>query len=101
MAAESSMPITPAASVMTRASSKNCQRMCDFFAPSARRRPISRTRSSTETSMIFFTAKHGDGALVIRREVLAVGDGSAKLLHGVRFKIRRDGFEEHHAGVAR
>ena len=35
------MPITPAASVITSASSKNCPRMCDFFAPSARRNPIS------------------------------------------------------------
>ena len=48
-----------------------------------------------------FAAKHGDSALVIRREALAVRDSSAKLLHGVRFEIRRDGLEEHHAGVTR
>src|SRR2546428_461593 len=49
------MQMPPAARVMTRASSKNCERMCAFLAPSARRRPISRTRSSTETSMMFMT----------------------------------------------
>src|SRR5713226_745893 len=48
-----------------------------------------------------FAAKHGNGALVVRREVLAVGDGRAELLHGVRFKIWRYGFEQHDAGVAR
>src|SRR5437762_456432 len=46
-----------------------------------------------------FPAEHGDGALVIRREVLAISDGGAELLHRLSFKYRSDRLEDHHAGI--
>jgi len=49
------MPINPPTSVISRASLRNWARMWLRRAPNARRRPISRTRSSTETSMMFMT----------------------------------------------
>ncbi len=51
----SAMPTIPPSSVSTRASARNWTRMWRRRAPSARRRPISRMRSSTETSMMFIT----------------------------------------------
>src|ERR1700680_4010134 len=41
--------------MMSKVSARNCSLICHFLAPSARRRPISRMRSSTETSMMFIT----------------------------------------------
>ena len=49
------IPINPPAKVKTSASNRNCTRMCRGRAPRALRRPISRVRSVTETSMIFIT----------------------------------------------
>jgi len=34
----------------------------------------------------FFAAKHGDGALIVGRKVLAIGDGGAELDHCGSFK---------------
>src|SRR5205807_9858288 len=47
----------------------------------------------------FFATKHGDGALVIGRKVLAIGDGGAELDHGGSFKDGSDGFPDHDAGI--
>ena len=46
-------PTTPPISQSTIASTMNCVSMFRFFAPMARRMPISRVRSVTETSMMF------------------------------------------------
>src|SRR5260221_461828 len=46
-----------------------------------------------------FATKHGDGALVIWRKVLTIGDGGAELHHRGRFKNRSDRFPDHNAGV--
>ncbi len=46
-------PITPPISQSTMASMMNCVMMLRFLAPTARRIPISRVRSVTETSMMF------------------------------------------------
>src|SRR5438132_14365951 len=133
MAAESSMPITPAARVMTRASKKlpanvrllGAKRTAETdFADALfdgdehdihhadaantqskrankKEQRFDSQRNSLVDGLELFPAKHGDGALVIRRKVLAAGDGRAKLLHGGSFKIRGDRFKQHHAGIAR
>jgi len=49
------MPIIPPLTDRIIASSRNCLRMSDRFAPNAFRSPISRVRSVTETSIIFAT----------------------------------------------
>ena len=48
-----------------------------------------------------FPAKHGDGALIVRRKVLPIANGRAKLLHRLRFKHRSDRLEDHHARILR
>ncbi len=52
-ASPSTMPISPPSSDSTVASTRNCTRMCRSCAPMARRTPISRVRSVTDTSMMF------------------------------------------------
>ncbi len=47
------MPATPPATLMSTASLRNWKRMSRWVAPTARRTPISRIRSSTEASMMF------------------------------------------------
>ena len=49
----STTPMTPPSSHNTTASRMNCVSTLRFFAPIARRTPISRVRSVTETSMMF------------------------------------------------
>src|SRR6266849_4443283 len=49
------MPMAPPTSIISSVSARNWVLMCHFRAPSARRKPISRMRSSTETSMMFMT----------------------------------------------
>ncbi len=50
----SATPMTPPAWPSSDASTRNCRRI-PGVAPSALRRPISRIRSVTETSMMFIT----------------------------------------------
>src|SRR5713101_5196697 len=47
--------MAPPSSMMSSVSARNRALMCHFRAPRARRKPISRMRSSTETSMMFMT----------------------------------------------
>ncbi len=47
------IPTAPPIRQSTTASTRNCRRMLAAFAPTAIRRPISRVRSVTETSMMF------------------------------------------------
>src|SRR5260221_5835352 len=47
----------------------------------------------------FLAAEHGDGALVIRGKMLAVGDGRTELHHGRGFEDWSDGFPDHDAGI--
>ena len=49
----SAMPIRPPISDSVTASTRNCPRMSRVRAPTAMRRPISRVRSVTDTSMMF------------------------------------------------
>ena len=49
----SATPTTPPIMDRDTASTRNCARMCQGFAPTAMRTPISRVRSVTLTSMIF------------------------------------------------
>jgi putative ABC transport system permease protein len=42
----------PPRSMISSVSARNCSLMCHFFAPRARRRPISRMRSSTEARFL-------------------------------------------------
>ena len=51
----SAMPITPPIVVSSTASSRNCSVMSRVRAPTALRRPISRVRSRTLTSMMLLT----------------------------------------------
>ena len=49
------VPKNPPTQLTTTASQRNCKRMVSLRAPSARRMPISRVRSFTETSRMFMT----------------------------------------------
>src|SRR6266581_2037307 len=52
-AAPTTIPDTPPVTLMSTASLRNCSRISRSVAPTARRTPISRMRSSTEASMMF------------------------------------------------
>jgi len=51
------------------------------------------------TGFKFFAAKHGDGALIVGRKVLAIGDGGAELDHCGSFKDGSDRLPDHDAGI--
>ena len=53
MSQPKAMPSRPPTALTTTASTRNCDRMSPARAPTALRRPISRVRSVTDTSMMF------------------------------------------------
>ncbi len=83
------MPMAPPSRQSTTASTRNCRRMLPERAPTAIRRPISRVRSVTETSMMFMmptppttseiAATHNNSPLISREveaRVLVISERS-------------------------
>src|SRR5713101_5962203 len=123
--------MAPPSSIMSNVSARNCSLICCFLAPRARRRPISRMRSSTETSMMFITPTPPIPSVSVPINVSStcrpmvsasmIGRNSSRpniwmaflsvllpcchrrqhLCHSLLFKLRCNGFKHHHRGVAR